>query len=196
MTASRAASARAFQRGVTIIEVLASVVLILVGFCGIFAMNTRSILILRKTRQVVASSQILQERMETLRSHPWPEISNAQALALLMQTPAASGQDLADANPVESVVVTVPNLPAGTNTAEYTFSVKRERGAVKIVQNGDLGTQPLLLVQTTVTWREMHGTQQRQLRTIIGQLGLTRSGIFGSAFGRPEEGNSNVATTQ
>ena len=193
---ARTASAVGSQRGVTILEVLASVVLILVGFCGIFAMNTRSLLILRKTRQVVSSSQILQERIETLRSHPWPEISNAHALALLLQTPAESGQDLADANPVESVVVTVPNLPAGAAAADYAFSVRREQGAVKIVHDGNLGAQPLLLVTATVTWRDMRGTETRKLRTIIGQLGLTRSGIFGSAFGRPEQGNSNTVSTK
>jgi Tfp pilus assembly protein PilV len=193
---SRTASAVGLQRGVTIIEVLASVVLILVGFCGIFAMNTRSLLILRKTRQVVASSQLLQERIETLRSHAWPEISNAHALAVLLQTPAESGQDLADANPVETVTVTVPNLPAGATATDYTFTVRRQRGAVRIIHDGDLGTQPLLLVQNSVTWRDMHGAEQRTLRTIIGQVGLTRSGIFGSAFGRPAQGNSTVATNQ
>ena len=188
---SRFAAMRGCQTGVTIIEVLTSVVLIFLGLGGIFSLNIQSMEILRRTRQAVASSQMLQERVETMRSHVWPEISNAQALAALMQSPTQSAADLADLNPIESFVVTVPTLPAGATAADYTFSVHREKGVVKIVQDGDLGTQPLLLVQGTVRWRDSHGIQQRQLRTIIGRIGLTRSGVFGSVFGRPAEGNSN-----
>lgn len=186
------------QNGVTIIEVLTSVLLIFLGLGGIFAINIQSMEILRKTRQTVAASQMLQERIETMRSHVWPEISNAQAVAALLQTPTQSAADLADLYPSESYVVTVPTLPAGAQAADYTFTVRNDAGKVTIVQNGDLGAQPLLMVQGTIRWRDAHGFQQKQLRTIIGRIGLTRSGVFGSIFGRPPEGNSNstLATNQ
>jgi len=195
----RAAIARARQSGVTIIEVLTSVLLIFLGLGGIFAINVQSMDLLRRTRQAVASSQMLQECVETMRAHVWPEISNAQALASVFQTPTQSAADLADLNPVESFVVTVPNVPDGAKPADYTFSIRREQGNVKITQSGDLSDQPLLLVQGTVRWRDAHGFQQRQLRTIIGRIGLTRSGVFGSVFGRPAttgSSNSSLAASR
>jgi Tfp pilus assembly protein PilV len=191
MLPRRAAAVQVSQNGVTIIEVLTSVLLIFLGLGGIFAINIQSMEILRKTRQTVAASQMLQERIETMRSHVWPEISNSQALATLFQTPTQSAADLADLYPAESFVVTVPTLPAGTKASDYTFSLRRDGGNVSITQKGDLSAQPLLLVQGTVRWRDAHGFQQKQLRTIIGRIGLTRSGVFGSIFGRPAEGNSN-----
>lgn len=191
MLSRRFTTGRVCQTGVTIIEVLTSVLLIFLGLGGIFAINIQSMEILRKTRQTVAASQMLQERMETMRSHVWPEISNAQALATLFQVPTQSAADLADLYPAESFIITVPNVPQGRKASDYTFSLRRDGGTVSIVRNGDLGDQPLLLVQGTVRWRDAHGFQQKQLRTIIGRIGLTRSGVFGSIFGRPAEGNSN-----
>ncbi|MEI9896175.1 MAG: hypothetical protein WDN28_20495 [Chthoniobacter sp.] len=79
---------------------------------AIFAMNTQSLQILRSTRLLANGSQILQERMEALRDHPWPEVANAPALAMLLQTPAPSERELGDAHPIETVTVSIPDVPA------------------------------------------------------------------------------------
>jgi hypothetical protein len=173
------------ENGVTIIEVLASALLIFLGLGAIFAMNTQSLEILRSTRLLASGSQVLQERMETLRNLPWPEVANSQALAQIYATPAPSQADLANASLVESVVVTVPSTPGAPNPPSNSFSLRRKNGTVHILQSADLTGQPLLLVDMILTWQERTNTKQRELRTIIYQNGLTRSGIFGSAFGRP-----------
>jgi len=66
---------------------------------------------------------------------------------------------------------------------------------VRILQVADLGAAPLLLVDVLLTWGPSSHVQQRDLRVIICRTGLTRSGIFGSAFGRPVP-DSSLASAQ
>ncbi len=169
----------------TIIEVLASALLIFLGLGAIFAMNTQSLEILRSTRLLANGSQVLQERMETMRTRPWPEVANATALATLWRTPAPSERELGGASLTETVIVSVPDTPGGRNVDNTVFKIQRRNGTVTVQRPADLTAQPLLLVDLTIAWQERQQTKQRQLRTIIGRSGLTRSGIFGSAFGRP-----------
>jgi hypothetical protein len=168
------------------VEVLVAALLIFLSLGGIFAMNARSLHILRSTRQVTASSLMAQQRLETIRSMAWPEFTNGTALAQLMRTPAESESELADSKPTETITITVPTAP-GTpeRAAATTIRVQRQRGVVKILGPGDLGTEPVLLVSATVQFQEMNRLQERTRRTIIYRSGLTRSGIFGSALGRP-----------
>lgn len=177
--------------GVTIVEVLASALLIFLGLGGIFAMNTQSLEILRSTRLLANGSQILQERIETMRNHPWPEVANSQALARLWQSPAPSETELGDASVTETIIVSIPPTPGNPKPNNSSFTLRRNHGTVNVVQPADLTAQPLLLVDMTVSWQERQETKQRELRTIIGRSGLTRSGIFGSAFGRPAMGNNS-----
>jgi len=169
------------EKGVTMVEVLVAALLIFLSLGGIFAMNARSLHILRSTRQVTASSLMAQQRLETIRSKAWPEFSNSTALAQLMQIPAESEKELADAEPIETITVAVP----GASGAATSFAVQRQRGIARVIAMGDLGTEPLLLITARVVWRDLQGTQERARRTIIYRSGLTRSGIFGSALGRP-----------
>ncbi|EDY17980.1 hypothetical protein CfE428DRAFT_4410 [Chthoniobacter flavus Ellin428] len=178
------------QSGVTIIELLASALLIFMGLGAIFAMNTESLRILYSTRMLANGSQVLQERMEAMRNHPWPEVANAQALARLFQTPTSSQGDLGSTSVTELVTVSIPDTPDAPKTDNSSFQVRRHNGTVTVVQSADLTAQPLLLVDMSIIWQEHDGTKQRALRTIIGRTGLTRSGIFGSAFGRPVTTNS------
>lgn len=183
------------QSGVTIIEVLASALLIFMGLGAIFAMNTESLRILYSTRMLANGSQILQERMEAMRNHPWPEVANAQALAKLFQTPTSSQSDLGSTTSItELVTVSIPSTPGTPTTDNSSFQIRRRNGTVTVLQSADLTAQPLLLVDMSVIWQEHDGTKQRELRTIIGRTGLTRSGIFGSAFGRPAITNPPAPT--
>ncbi len=174
------------QRGVSIIEVLASALLIFLGLGAIFAMNTESLEILRSTRLLANGSQVLQERMETLRSLPWPDVASAESLAKsVYATPAPSAGELANANLVETVICSIPSTPGEPTPDSTIFALRRQGGRVRVTQAGDLTAQPLLLVDMNLTWQERGLTKQRELKTILYRSGLTRSGIFGSAFGRP-----------
>src|ERR1700679_437848 len=101
-------SARKDRAGVTIVEVLLSSVLIFIGLGSIFEMNTHSIELLRATHLTAASTQMMQERVETIRGKAWPEISNSTALAILMQTPAQSESEMSAPALTETITMSVP----------------------------------------------------------------------------------------
>jgi Tfp pilus assembly protein PilV len=191
-----AVSARKDQTGVTIVEVLLSAVLIFIGLGSIFEMNTHSIELLRATHLTAASTQMLQERVETIRSKAWPEVSNARALAILMQSPAQSEQELSAPALTETITMSVPLTAAGQIVPNsQSFQVQRQQGQVRILQDADLGASPMLLADILLTWGLSPRVQQRKLRVIICRSGLTRSGIFGSVFGRPTL-DPSMASTQ
>lgn len=166
---------------------MASALLIFIGLGAVFNLNTRSLQILRQSRQYATASQILQERIEMMRAQPWPQISRAQSLATLMQTPASSSRDLADAEPFEELFVTLPQTPGDpTPTAKVpVLTVRRAHNEVQVVSDGDLSTAPVLLVEADVSWVVGGQTRRRSIRTVIARNGLTRAGIFGSIVGRP-----------
>jgi len=172
------------ESGVSILEVLASAVVILLGLGAIFGMNAQSLQILRKTQQSAAASQILQERLEAMRTHPWPDVSRGASVAMWLASPASSAADLADASPVEVLSVCPASSPSVPNPNKAAFQVERRAGQSNVLQDADLSGERPLLVDASITWQEQRGTQQRRLRAIIARDGLTRSGIFGSAFGR------------
>lgn len=164
---------------------MVSAVVIFVGLGSIFSLNTQSLQILRKTRQYSTASQVLLERVEMMRSQPWPQISRGQSLALLFQTAASSGRDLADAQPLEDILVSVPPTPGAPAAQTAIMEVRRVNGTASVIQDADFSAEPLLLVDVSISWRNSGKIDQRSVRTIIAHNGLTRAGICGSILGRP-----------
>ena len=190
-----AVSARKNQDGVTIVEVLLASVLIFIGLGSIFEMNTHSIELLRATHLTAASTQMLQERVETIRSKVWPEVSNSTALAILMQTPAQSEVEMNAPALTETITLSVPVTQSGqVTTSGPAVQVQRQQGQVRILQTGDFGAAQLLLTDILLAWGPPGHVQNRELRVIICRTGLTRAGIFGSAFGRPMPTPSQTST--
>lgn len=174
------------EDGVTMVEVLVAALLIFLSLGGIFAMNARSVHILRSTRQVTASSLMAQQRLETLRSKAWPEFTNATSLKQLLATPTESEKELSDSNPTETITLSVPPTPGDPGRVVPTaVKVERRAGTARVIAAGDLGEEPMLLVSASVKWKDLNGIQERIRRTVIYRSGLTRAGIFGSALGRP-----------
>jgi hypothetical protein len=194
------------QAGVTIVEVLLSAVLIFIGLGSIFEMNTHSIELLRATHLTAASTQMVQERVESIRAMAWPEISNSSALAILLQTPVASEKEMNAPGLTETITLSVPQpangqvlpnepaAPVGEVAPNGQWlQVQRQDGQVRILQSADLGTQPMLLADVLLKWGPPSRVQQRDLRVIICRTGLTRAGIFGSVFGRPVQDPSLIS---
>lgn len=176
-------AARSSRAATTFVEVLISAALIFVCLGGILTVNVKTIHTLRATQQAAASSQILQQRVETIRSKPWPEMSNSTALAALLQVPTESEKQIPDLNLSEVVRVSVPTLTAQGFTEGASFTVRRDRTTVWIEQAGDFRNESTLMFSGSISWRDMHGRHERQLRTILCRAGLTRSGIYGSVLG-------------
>jgi type II secretory pathway pseudopilin PulG len=173
------------ERAFTILEVLVAALLIAIAMGSILAVNSQAIHTLRATHQTAASSQVLQQRIEMIRARPWPEVSSAPALLLLMGMPTESEQELGDTRVVEYVKATVPNASAmGPIDSAESFTIRREGGVASTASTLDLGAAPSLLFEGAITWRDRRGAHRRVLRTIVCRAGLTRSGLFGSPVGR------------
>jgi type II secretory pathway pseudopilin PulG len=181
----RSASTRADANAFTILEVLVAAFLIALAMGSIMAINTHAVQTLRATRQAAASSQVLQQRIEMVRGKPWPEVSSSAALQVLMSTATESEKELTDAQMIETVKVTVPvPSPNGPTAGATAFSVRRQNGVASADIPLDLGVQPALLFEGSLTWHDPHGLHRRFVRSMICRAGLTRSGIFGSPLGR------------
>ena len=160
--------------------------LVSVGLGSIAAMAAKTMHTLRSTQQVAASSHVLQQRIETIRGKPWPEISNAAALALLLREPTESEGEFPEGSLAERITVRVPDTAAANLAADArSFTVRRQHGVAHADDGGDFGDEPMLLFESLVTWRDADGEHERKLRTVVCRTGLTRSGVFGSALGRP-----------
>lgn len=159
--------------------------LICVSLVSILGMNTRAFHTLRSTRQAAASSQLLQQRIEMIREHQWPEISNSKALKNLLRTATDSERELADTNLTEFIKVSAVEISStGAFEEGRAFRVRRHRGRAYVDEAEDLGNEATLLFESSIEWRDLQGVRQRKLRTIVCRAGLTRSGIYGSALGR------------
>src|SRR5687768_11078563 len=86
----RVAYPKTREMGVTMVEVMVATLLVAIAVGDIFAMTAHALHTLRSSRHVAASSRVLQQRIELIRAKPWPEISSARALAILMQNPTES----------------------------------------------------------------------------------------------------------
>ncbi len=171
--------------GFTILEVLVAALLIATAMGSIMALNAQAIHTLRATHQAAASSQVLQQRVEMMRARPWAEIASAPALVLLMSNPTESEKELSDARMVEYIKVSVAQASAaGPVESSQTFTVTRQNGRATTSSTRDFTGEHTLLLESALTWRDVHGPHRRILRTIICRAGLTRAGIFGSGLGR------------
>ncbi|MEO6786944.1 MAG: hypothetical protein ABI318_12500 [Chthoniobacteraceae bacterium] len=174
------------RQAFTLLEVMVSSLLICVAMGSILMMNVRASKILRTSREVAASSQMLQQRVEMIREHTWSEVAGSAALSALMNTPTDSEAEMSGINLTERMKVTVPKASAAglVETGQF-FSVSRSDGNVVCEGSGDFGAEPTLLFEGTATWRDSSGVHQRDLRTVVCRFGLTRCGIVGTVLGRP-----------
>lgn len=167
------------------VEVLVAALLIFLSLGSILAMNARSIRTLRSTRQAIASSQMLQQRIEAIRNQPWPEMASGPALAVLMKKPVDSEKELSDPNCTEIISMSVPSAFGEEVAGARAFSVQRRGGKVEILEDADFTSERMLLVTASLQWKGTAGMQRRMVRTVLCRTGLTRNGIFGSLLGRP-----------
>lgn len=167
-------------------EVLVATLLIAMAMGSIMAINARAISTLRESREVAASSQVLQQRIEMIRERSWTEFASAEALASMMRSRSESEAELSDPLFVETMRVTVPQpSAAGPVESDRFFLVQRTRGRSSIERMGDFSSEHTLLLEGTITWHSQRRIRTRSIRSIICRQGLTRSGIVGSVLGRP-----------
>jgi len=107
---------RRFEGGFTLTEVMTSVMLLATFFGSIYELNTLCFRYVNASKENVAAIQGVQDRLETLRSLAFSDLTSASYLTTLLTTPSNSAP-LAQ-RVVETV--TVSDYPNGSPAVTYS----------------------------------------------------------------------------
>ncbi len=138
---------------------------------SLFTMNMTGLRAVRTAREASSASQVLQQRVESLRIANWQQITNARWLRDNLLSTSASGTDN-----LRGVSETLTLVPYGSSTLGNT-QISRSAGTAKIVnENPALLTESAVKVIWTVAY---NGGQQgdstiRQTVAILGKGGVAK----------------------
>ena len=157
------------RRAFTIIEVAVAIVLVSVFFAGAFYSNSRGLTMLRSSKETLAASKTLQERIERLRGASWTEVTDADTLRGIYAI-APSTNSLGSL--AEKVTIS-PWPPVAGNSLVVTRS---SAGAAAISSDNDtLVDGNAVLVTIQVTWVGAGSRPRlRETATVIANGGLGR----------------------
>ena len=159
------------QQGTTIIEATIAAGLSALFLGSLFAMNSSSMATIRMARDSACASQILQQRVESLRIANWHQITDAVWLKdNLLNVDAPGANQLKDE--AESLML----IPYGSTTPGNT-KLTRSHGSTTIEnQNDALLGESMLKAVWTVTYLEppLEQPVTRQTLVILAKGGVAK----------------------
>jgi uncharacterized protein (TIGR02598 family) len=171
----RARTARATiprSEGFTLIETTLAVTMLALFIAMLMVMNSNVMGLLRNSKDNVAASQALQERIEQMRIANWLQITDADYLATtLLAEQNDSAATLQGA--VEKITVTA--YPPKTGSAAVKAS--RSNGTASVGnRNVDLKEERMVRVDLELTWQGFPKNRPRARATtaIIAKGGITK----------------------
>lgn len=139
---------------------------------SLFTMNVQSMKTLRTAREAAGASQVLQQRVETLRIANWHQITDAAWLRTnLLNTSAAGSENL------KGATETVTLIPFGSTTTGNTQLTRASNGTTAIVNNNSalLAENAVKVVWTVAYSGGLQGaTTTRQTVAIIAKGGVAK----------------------
>lgn len=157
--------------GTTLVEAAIAACTSAMFLGSLFAMNMTGMKTLRTAREAAAASQVLQQRVESLRIANWHQITDANWLKLNVLNTDASGASI-----LKGVTETLTLVPYGSATAGNVQLV-RSAGSTQVTSN----TAPLLTENAMkVIWSVAYtgGTQSssvtRQTVAIVAKGGVAK----------------------
>jgi len=143
-THGRGAARRAF----TLVEVMFGVIILSVGFASLYLGFSQGFAVIQMARENLRATQILQEKMETIRLFDWTQITTAP------------GTTNFTAN-------FYPLATSGNQGILYTGTRIITKAPVSESYSNDLR---LIIFQ--LTWTSGNVQRQREMRTLVSQYGL------------------------
>jgi len=135
------------EQGFTLTEAVVAAAISALFLSSLFTMNLSSMETIRSAKESTVASQVLQQRLESMRIANWHQITHAAWIRdNLLNLDAAGGEQL------KNLVETVLLVPYGSTTIGNT-TLRRSLGAATIVtQNTDLLLENAVKVIWTVDY--------------------------------------------
>ncbi len=134
-------------------EVMVAVVIIGVEFVTLYLGMTQGFGIVQVARENLRATQILQEKMETIRLYTWDQITTAGFIPPTFTEPFYPGAGSQTNQGVSyQGTMTIGDVPAPLSAASYASDLK--------------------LVVVQVNWTSGKVQRQREMRTLVSHYGL------------------------
>ena len=164
-------SKKSSESGTTLIEATIAACTAAMFLGSLFAMNMTSMKTLRTAREAAAASQVLQQRIESLRIANWHQITDANWIKTNVLNADAAGASI-----LKGVNETLTLVPYGSTTTG-NVQLTRSNGSTQITSN----TAPLLTENAMkVIWSVAYtggiqsGAVTRQTVAIVGKGGVAK----------------------
>ena len=138
-------------------EVMFGVAILSVGFASLYLGFPHGFAIIQVTRENLRATQILQEKMETIRLFSWTQITDAAA-----QPPYSFSETF------------YPLATSGSQGITYS--------GTRIITNAPISerySNDMMLVIVQLKWASGKIDRQREMRTLVSHYGLQNYIVFG-----------------
>jgi len=141
----------------TLMEVLVVVAIIGVEFVSLYLGMTQGFGIVQVARENLRATQILQEKMETIRLYTWDQINTAGFIpptftAAFYPAGSQTNQGAINQGATYQGTVTISDVPPPLSTASYAKDMK--------------------MVVVQVSWQSGNIQRNRDMRTLVSHYGL------------------------
>ena len=154
------------QAAFTLIEVMVSMMLSVLALTAFYASSGQAVRLVRSGNEAARSSQLLQDRIEAMRSAPlWSSVTTPTGLQTIMTSATATAANFRGA----TEVVTVATYPAGGTPIVVT----RTPSGTVTSTGAALSTQKCVKATIQVRWTGSGNmTRSRQITTLLTKGGL------------------------
>ena len=162
---------RAEQTGFALVECTIATAISALFLGSLFLMNSSAMDTIQMARESACASQVLQQRVESMRIANWHQVTDANWLATNLLNSDAPG-----ANQLNSVSETLILVPYGSSTAGNT-QLTRTNGSVSILSTNSalLGENAVKIIWTVNYIAAPNDrTISRQIVAILGKGGVAK----------------------
>ena len=164
--------ARSSSAGISIVESSIAVAISVLFLSSVFTMNISTMDSIRGSKESVAASQVLQQRVESLRIANWQQITSASWLKTNSLNTSAAGSEV-----LKNLTETLTLEPYGSGNVGNTKLVRSSAGTTTIVsQNAGLLTENAVKVIWTAVYNGApnNRTVSRQIVAILAKGGVAK----------------------
>jgi len=163
---------RASSDGFSLVESSIAVGISVLFLSSVFTMNISAVDSIRGSKESVAASQVLQQRIESLRIANWQEITTASWLATNSLNTSAAGSEV-----LKNLSETLTLEPYGSANVGNTQLIRDSSGSTTIVsQNAGLLTENAIKAIWTVNYTGAPNDRaiSRQIVAILAKGGVAK----------------------